>query len=224
MFIHDGSIALPKLKQRNLPSGRVYEVVGSKAVYPSITRVLAAKPKPALDAWRARVGHAEANKISARATAAGTSLHHLAEQHLKNGELPSVGPHVQELWRFVKPWLDEHVTRVYEQEADVFSERLGAAGRFDLLAEIDAKDLSIVDFKTSGKPKIEKWMQDYYLQGTFYSCALYELTGRRARRIIFPVISPEGLQVFETNPMAHLDELVERIDEFYATNGLAVTA
>jgi len=219
MFVHDDSIVFPRLIQRNLPTGRIYEVTDGRyqgEKFPSITRILGAKPKPFLEQWKKKVGYAEANRIVRASQGKGTSLHSLAEEYIGNNELPEYQPNVAELWVHLRPWLDQHVTRVFGQEVDVFSVKLKAAGRFDLLAEIDGKDLAIIDFKNSRKPKREEWVGDYFLQGTFYSCAVYELTGRKAKRIILPVVSPEGLQLFETTPLDHLTELTKRINEYYA--------
>ncbi len=217
-FIHDAeAFNFPTLKQVNLPTGRVYKVetgefIGS--VYPSITRVLGKKEKPALEAWKERVGPDEAARVSARATIQGSAVHKLAECHLNNEGLPKYMPHVAELWGYLRPWLDTHVQVVYAQEQDIFSDKLGVAGRMDILALID-DIVSIADVKTSTRPKIDEYVQDYYLQGTFYAVAIYERTGILPKRIVLPIVSPQGIQVFESTPMKHFDELVSRVTEFY---------
>lgn len=219
MFLHSSEIVLPQLKQKNLPSGRVYEVASGPhagEVYPSITRILGSKAKPGIVAWQKRIGIAKANRIKETAAIRGSNLHLLAETYLKNQPLPTYGFTVAELWRYLRPWMETHITKVYDIESNVYSCKLGVAGRFDLLCELDGTDLAVVDFKQANRPKKEEHVaESYYLQGSFYSFALYELTGRRARRVVFPVASPEGLQVFETTPSRHLDELMERIDTFY---------
>lgn len=217
-FPHDASIVLPKLTQKNLESGRVYLVEDGAhkgAAYPSITRVLGAKPKPQLIAWRKRVGPAKAAAISKRATTQGTGFHTLAERFLNNEtDLGKPLPNVMELWQYTRPWLQKNITCVYRQEADVFSHKLAVAGRFDLLADV-CGELAVVDFKTSTKEKKEEWVEDYLLQGTFYSLSVYELTQRKVKRIVILVAHPDGLQVFETKPMVHFDKLYYRINEYY---------
>jgi hypothetical protein len=217
-FLHDSSFHFPRLKQVSLPTGRVYQVESGEyvgEVYPSITRVLGSKKKPELEQWKRRVGAAEAARVSARATAQGSSLHKLNECYLGNVELPKHMPHVSELWAILRPWLDTNVTTVFAQEADVFSAKLGVAGRMDLL--ILYRDmLAIADLKSAARLKKEEWIRDYYLQGTFYAYAVYERTGRAPRRIVIPVVSPDGLQVFECSPREHFDELVERVTTFYS--------
>lgn len=216
MFHHHASLRLPKLEQRNLDSGRVYAVVDTDLVYPSITRILGSKPKPQLAAWKERVGESEAGRVSQMASGRGTKLHSLAESYLGNQPLPPVAPHVMELWRHLRPWLDAHITGVYAQEVDLYSDKLMVAGRTDLIADVDGVP-SIVDFKQSNKPKKESYITDYYLQGTFYALALYERTRMRCKQVIFPISSPEGIQIFVTKPANHYDALLKRIDEFYAT-------
>lgn len=218
MFAHD-TFVFPKLTQRNLPSGRVYEVASTGESYPSITRILGARPKPHLAAWKKRVGVLEAQRISQQATTRGTSLHTLCEHYLDNtpieDTLSQADDVVRGYWTELQPWMDAHIRTVHAQECDVFSRHLKVAGRLDLLATIDEDDLAIIDFKNSRRPKLEHHIRDYYLQGTFYSLCIYELTGRKIRRIVFPIVSPMGLQIFETKPSAHYHELRQRIDEYY---------
>lgn len=219
VFPHaEHTFTFPKLRQINLESGRVYKVEsGDQAgvVLPSITRILAYREKPELTAWKKRVGKEEAARVSARATIQGSNLHSLAEAYLKNEPLPNYSPNVAELWQHLRTWLNNNISCVYGQEIDVCSFKLGGAGRFDLLAAVQDV-LAVVDLKSSKKPKKAEWIEDYYLQGTFYACAIFELTGKPIKKIVFPIVSPEGVQEFETSPGAHFGALRERIAEFYA--------
>lgn len=216
MFIHE-PVEFPRLKQHNLDIGRVYKVEEGQdkgAVYPSITRILGARPKPALEAWKERLGRVEAAKETARCGVRGSNVHKLAECYLGNEELPSCGPNVIELWQYLHPWLHANVTKVRGQEVDVYSSRLQVGGRMDLLAEV-AGELAVVDVKTAKQEKRPEWVRDYFLQVTFYACAVYELTGLKVKRLILPIAHPMGLQVLEAKPMQHFLELTERIAEFY---------
>lgn len=215
-FEHDDSLTFPSIKQVNLPTGRVYQLA-TGAVFPSITRVLAKKEKPQLQAWKERVGKEEASRVSARATAQGSSLHKLAECFLDNQELPRHMPNVAELWSKLRPWLDDHVTKVYAQEQSVYSQKLGVAGRLDLLVDIDGI-FSISDVKTSKSEREPRdyVIHDYFLQGTFYALAVFELTGRAPRQIVLPITTPDKLYVYTSNPRKHTDELFERVEHFYA--------
>lgn len=219
MFEHD-PWTFPNLSQVNAETGRVYRVnegndVGR--VYPSITRCLAAKPKPALEAWKARVGATEASRVSRQATRQGTTVHALVEDFLGNEPLPTPDPFVMELWLPLREWLTTHITCVHAQEADVYSRMLRVAGRLDLVASCDGAP-AVIDFKTASRAKKEAHIEDYFLQGTFYAAAIFERTGRIIKRIIVPFTSPDGLQIFETRPVRHFTTLIDRIKEFYTLN------
>lgn len=226
MFEH-GSIALPELAQRNYADGRVYEVMTGPdkgRVFPSVTRMLGHAPKPQLEAWKKKQGPVKAEAIKRKAAERGHQLHALAELHLKNEPLTDVyvPPQVMEIWLRLRARLTKHITKVMAQEVDLYSVKLKIAGRTDCVAYWD-NQLSIVDFKQADRPKNEKFIQDYYLQGTFYALALYERTGLVAKQIIVPISSPEGLQVFVTQPSKHYITLASRIKDFYVDYAPKVT-
>ena len=217
MFHHYPPLSLPTLEQMNLKTGRVYHVLNgadSGVHYPSITRVLGAKPKPQLEAWKRRVGHQEAQRVSQAASGRGKKLHALVEEYVGNHPIGTIEPHVNELWQHLSPWLDAHITGVYGQECDLYSRKLAVAGRTDMIATVDGV-LAIVDFKQANRPKRPEYVGDYYLQGCFYAAALYEHTGMLCQKIVIPVASPQGLQVFESTPDQHFGTLRKRIEEFY---------
>jgi len=220
MFQHE-LFEFPRLTQQNRTSGRVYQVEDGEdagQTFPSITRILAAKPNPGILAWRKRVGEAEANRVSREATTRGTSVHALAEAFLDNtlDASATITPTVLELWRTLQPWIAEHITTLHAQEQDVYSTRLRVAGRMDVLATVDDK-LTVVDFKTSRRPKSRDHIGNYFVQSTFYALAVYERTGRKVEQIVIPIVSPEGLQVFTTTPTEHFSALKDAIRFFYET-------
>lgn len=218
MFLHDDSIALPRMVQRNLPSGRVYTVEDTGEVFPSITRVLGGtKDMERIDAWRERVGETKAEGIKRNAAIKGTALHTQAELYLENKPLKPLMPNVAELWSKLRPWIDKNVRKVYKQEANVFSRKLCVAGRFDLLADNADDELVVIDFKNSRTAKKDEYIVDYKLQGTFYSLAVYELTGRKVKRVHIPIVNPNTpIQVYTYRPLEYLDGLLERINQFYS--------
>lgn len=222
-FNHDSLLNLPTLKQHNSSIGRVYMVEDGSdkgLVYPSITRILGSKVNPGLVRWRERVGAKEAARVSAVATSIGGNCHKRSECYLNNEELPVSSSSVMELWAHLRPWFDKNITTVFAQEQNVYSRKLKVAGRVDLLALVGGRR-AVVDIKTAAKEKLEAWVQDYFLQLTFYSLAAYELTGKPFKHLVLPVVNPNGLQVFESTPAAHFDELRERIDEFYRSYSYA---
>ena len=221
-FLHDDSLTWPTLKQFNQDSGRVYQVEATGAIYPSITRVLAHKEKPFLKAWMEKVGPEEAEHRRNKAGVRGTTIHAISEDYLNNRPVTKPWPHIQEMWIRMRTWIDAHVTKVYAQERDTYSGILRVAGRMDLLAEIDGT-IAVGDFKNALRPKKLEWVHDYFLQGTFYAICVQELTGRKVRKIVFPVVSPGELQVFETTPGKHIEELQDRVSDFYAAQSQTIS-
>lgn len=138
----------------------------------SVTTVLSEKlDKTALLEWRAKVGEEEANRISVQAARRGTAIHNIAERYVLNEEQyysPKEMPINIESFKPIKKVLDEHVDNVLGVELPLWSKALGVAGRTDLVAEYDGRT-SIIDFKTSKRPKKAEWIENYFLQSTIYS-------------------------------------------------------
>ena len=77
-----------RLKREDREDGRVYIV--DTAPLPSVTNVLSdTKDKSHLDAWAARVGEAEADRIKNEAATVGTHMHNVVERLLLNRDLPA---------------------------------------------------------------------------------------------------------------------------------------
>lgn len=62
MFNHVTGIEFPTLVRENFEGKRMYKTEGGDR-FPSVTTVLGHKSKPAIKAWRKKVGAATANKI-----------------------------------------------------------------------------------------------------------------------------------------------------------------
>ena len=126
--------------------------------------------------WRARVGEAEANRISSRASKRGGEVHGIMEKFIRNEELPRMMPHIQESFLQLKPIVTERLGKVFLQERPLYSDYLGVAGRVDLVAEFDGRR-SIVDFKTSRRDKDEEDIHAYFMQEAAYAIMFEERTG-----------------------------------------------
>ena len=72
-----------QLEQINSDTGRTYKTP-SGVIYPSITTVVGDESKASIAAWRDRVGHEEANRISTKATTRGTRIHTMCELYVDN--------------------------------------------------------------------------------------------------------------------------------------------
>ena len=179
-FVHEPiSLDYDNLVDETSTSGsRVYLTPSGKK-YPSITTILGAKGKDAIIAWRKRVGEEEANRITRHACSRGTALHLLAEKYLNNEEdvfAENEMPHVVQSFRTVQSVLDKSIGKIVLQECPLYSDRLGIAGRVDLIGEFDGC-LSVIDFKTSSRIKTEDEIENYFMQTAFYAAAFYERTG-----------------------------------------------
>ena len=152
---------------------------------PSITTVLSILSRDSIAKWRKRVGEEEADRISYRASTRGTAVHEIIEKYLDNKEDYRDGytPDIIESFINIKPVLDGRIGRIYAQEAPLYSNHLGVAGRVDCVAEFDGK-LSIIDFKTSKKPKQMKWITNYFMQESAYAIMWEERTGTPITQLV----------------------------------------
>ena len=221
MFQHVEMKTLPELECETLPTGRTY-ITPEGNKYPSITTVLSLRGKEGIKKWRERVGEEEANKISTQAATRGTAVHQLAEDYLNNKEDWSKGSMPSNLFAFnqIKTILDKRVNNIWAQEVPLYSDKFMIAGRVDCIAEFDG-ELTIIDFKTSRKPKKAEWIQNYFLQAAFYAAAFYERTGVAIKKFaIIITVDGDDPQVFTGNTHDYLKELLEVRTEYAKIKGI----
>lgn len=189
MFIHV-DLNLPELKRENIDGVRYYTINGENKKLVSITSVISHYNKEKFSQWRKRVGDAEANRITARATSRGTDTHTLIENYLLNQELPEVQPISEHLFNIAKPTLNR-INNIRTLEGSLFSEILGVAGSVDTIAEFDG-ELAVIDYKTSKEPKPRDWIDSYFVQTMFYGMALYEMTGIPIKKLVIIMSCENG--------------------------------
>ena len=194
---------------------------------PSITTVLSILSRDSIAKWRARVGEAEANRISYRASTRGTSVHEIIEKYINNEEGYQNGytPDIINSFLDLKPILDDRIGRVYAQEAPLYSNHLGVAGRVDCVADFDGK-LSIIDFKTSMKPKRLDWIKNYFMQESAYAIMWEERTGRPITQLV-TIISVDNHepQIFiehRDNWVRPLRDTISQYNEENSANSLDI--
>ena len=206
MFNHiDHGVELPKLTRKTTETGRKYFTPEGNS-YPSITTVLSILNKDSIIKWRKRVGEVEANKITTQAAARGTAVHKLAEDYIDNVPNYDEGymPHHKYSFSHLKDILDNHLDNIWLQESFLYSDRLKCAGQVDCIGEWDGV-LSIVDFKTSRKPKKVEWITNYFIQSSFYAAAFYERTGIAITQAVIPItVDHNEPQVFKVNTHDYL--------------------
>lgn len=167
------------------------------AAYPSVTTVLGVLSRDSIKAWRQRVGNEEANKISGQAATRGTKIHLLCEKVLDNEEIDTSKLSLLdlEIWNEFKPLLNR-IDNIHAQEIALYSDHLRLAGRVDCIAEFDGK-LSIIDFKTSKKPKKKEWIENYFAQAAAYAIMYEERTGIPINRsVIMIAVEGDDPQIF----------------------------
>jgi genome maintenance exonuclease 1 len=196
-------------------SGRVYTDPNNNT-YPSITTVLSILSEDAIKAWKARVGEEEANRISKTASNRGTAVHDLLERYVNNESDfdKEVESHIMQSFYDVKPVLDKCLTKVYAQEAGLYSERLGVAGRVDCVGEWNGID-SIIDYKTSKKLKKKEWIDSYFMQSTAYAIMWEERTGIPINQIVVVIaVDNEEPQIFIEKRENWTEKLIQTIAEY----------
>lgn len=221
MFTHiEMETPLQELKSETTDKGRVYATPTGKK-YPSITTVLSLLSRDSIMAWRKRVGEEAANKISTQAGTRGTAVHKLAEDYVNNDPNWSKKAMPANLFTFntIKPLLDQHLNNVWIQEAPLYSDRLEIAGRVDCIAEWDG-ELSIIDYKTSRRPKKLESIENYLIQESVYAACFYELTGIPIKKIVTVIaVDDSEPQVFVDTPFKHLPKFLEVREQFRRERG-----
>ena len=206
-----------QLSRKNVNEVRMYEC-GDNA-YPSVTSIISFVSREKFASWRAKVGNEEANKVCKQATSRGTDLHLCFEKYLQNEDVKLLDeykrPLIQFMFNFAKPYIDERLNNIYQQETPMYSDKLCLAGTVDLICEVDG-ELAIVDFKTSKKEKPEEWLEDYFVQLSAYWAMFSEKTGIVPKKLVVFLVGENGdVQIVERrNIMKYLTKLQDYVDQF----------
>ena len=143
---------------------RWYSVLGSKNWVPSVTSILSAADKGEyFQKWLANQGSWEnACKVRDAAANRGTIVHEISED-LLNGEEIVLDAEADIVKRVMclEQWYDDYQPEVIMQEVMLAFPGVRYAGRFDILARIDGKNV-LIDIKTGG------YYKSHDLQATMY--------------------------------------------------------
>ena len=219
MFEHvNVNIDQPQVEPISKDGVRYYPIPGADKYYPSVTSITSFKNAAFFAGWRKKVGEHEANRITARATQIGTTLHSITEDYIKN-ELDlnmylENNPLPVRMFQSAKDTLNR-IDKINCLETFLYSHYLGLAGRVDCIAEFDG-ELAVIDFKTSTKEKKEDWVEHYFVQETAYAAMFLERTGIEVKKIVTLIAVEDGsVQVFEKyNLDDYLQLLKSYIEEF----------
>jgi genome maintenance exonuclease 1 len=218
-FIHHNYLGDLELNCKTTESIRLYNLP-SGAWVPSITSITSFYNRQIFVEWRKRIGEEKANAITRKATARGTDFHQVCQDYLENKELVWDDYHLltKHMFHHAKPYLDK-INNIHAIERTLYSKYLGLAGRVDCIAEYEG-ELAVIDFKTSDKIKPEAWIENYFVQETFYAAAYYELTGQVVKKLITLMVTPGGeVKVFDKrNKGDYIKLLVRYIKEFVHHN------
>ena len=205
--------------------GKRYYITPTGEKYPSVTSVTGLLNRDGIKKWRKRVGEKTANKISTQAARHGTSAHQLFEDYIKNDnfeeKFKSAMPTTQQAFISLEKELNK-IGTVHALEAPLYSHKLQLAGRVDCIAEYFGDKISIIDFKTSRKPKERKWIQNYFIQETAYAKMFEELTGKEVHSLITMIAVSDGSsQLFIEEPSSgYVDQLQELRNQYRTEYGL----
>jgi len=202
---------------------RHYDVNAQKL--PSVTTILAATQPPekkaSLDAWRARVGEAQAKEITESAANRGTAMHTIIEKFLFGQgylDLTDVGRNAQTMAeQIIEKGLKNRLAEFWGLEVTLYYPGL-YAGATDVVGIYDGVE-SIVDFKQSNKPKRREWIEDYKLQLAAYALAHNEVYGTNIQKGVNLICTKDNYFqefVFEGEEFRKAKfEWLKRVDEFY---------
>lgn len=181
------------LETTTTESGRIYHTPDGD--FDSVTTILGRHFPFDKEAWEARVGHDEAQIITAKASRRGTELHNILEKFLLNEEyFKDVHSVARMRFEPVAKRLSTHIGKVYGAEVPMWSKRLKTAGKADGIVTWDDK-LAILDLKTSRGHKKEEHITSYFVQATAYGILLEERYGMTPEKIII-MFSDDDFNVF----------------------------
>ena len=216
MFVHLDNDIIVELKSVTTDSGRYYTTPDGNE-YKSVTTLISHFTKKKILEWRRRVGEEEANRISARASSRGTSMHSMIEDYLNNRLVEEqykdkVLPLM--LFKLLKPVLD-NINNIHSLEGSLYSDILKLAGRVDCIAEYNG-ELAIIDFKSSTTEKERGWIDHYFVQACAYAMMYFERTGVKVKKLVILISCEDGgVQVFEEyNLKKYMKILTQYIKEY----------
>ena len=211
-FIDLDKSKLPVTKGKKVDGFRFYDIDGK--AYPSVTSVLGIKKKAELQGWREKIGENVANWEMGRAARRGKATHLLVEEYLK-GQTPSErGVLPLGLFKLLRPYIDQ-IDNINLLETIMYSPKLTIAGQVDCVAEYNGK-LSVIDFKTANKERVDSWNENYYIQCTAYAIMYEELFDTPIEQIVILQAGEDGsAKAFVKNKADYEEKLGKAIKDFY---------
>jgi len=214
----------PKTVREEFDGKRHYVIPGQKPL-PSVTTILDAtqpeEKRQKLAQWRARIGEQEAEKIRIESTNIGSKMHSILEYHLiGQGNLLDLSENGSKAHQMANviiekglPDLDE----IYGLEATLYYPEK-YAGAADGVGIYQGRE-SIIDFKTTKKPKQDDWIHNYYHQMCLYAAAHDVVYGTEIEQGVVLMVSRDlFFQKFVINGprfRQFKQEALELVDKYY---------
>ena len=215
----------PKSKRELLKGDRHYDVNDEKL--PSVTTILQAtqdaEKAESLKRWTQKVGESEAERIKNIAAKRGTAMHSYLEAYIQGGkglDLRDVGREASGMAETIIDKGFNDLEEIWGSEVTLFYPNL-YAGQTDLCGIYQGRE-SIVDFKSSNKPKRVEWIKDYKLQMVAYAMAHDQVYNTQIEQGVILMCTPDNFfQKFTVNGREFRElkwEWLRRVDEYYVTN------
>ena len=190
------------------------------AKYPGVTRVLGGtKDMTGLDAWRARVGDEEADRILEESRVIGNSLDAIFNESLGvNRDSFDLEAYSGEVGYKLFKQLQPTIKRIdpIGTQLKVWNDHLKYMGYLDCLGIYNGK-LTLIDCKNSRKEKREEYLEDYWLQTAGYSIALFEMMGMRPSQVMLMVARRDSPfpQIIVRDLKPYVLPFVRRVNQYY---------
>ena len=215
----------PKSKREILKGSRHYDVNDEKL--PSVTTVLQAtqdaEKAESLKKWVQKVGETEAERVKNTAAKRGTAMHSYLEAYLQGGkvlDLRDVGREASGMAETIIAKGFNAIEEIWGAEVTLFYPIL-YAGATDLCGIYQGRE-SIIDFKSSNKPKKPEWVKDYKLQMIAYAMAHNCVYGTDIDQGVILMCTPDNFfQKFTINGREFRElkwEWLQRLDNYYVIN------
>lgn len=215
-----------ELKRTTTNGSRKYVTPDGFAV-PSVTTILeATKPeeaKKALQNWRNRVGHKQAQAITTEAAGRGTRLHKWVEDYIKTGIIgdPGSNPYSQQSHKMAQSIIEKGLTNCNEfwgTEVSLYYPEM-YAGTTDLVGIHNGSE-AIMDHKQANKMKKREWIEDYFIQTCAYATAHNQVWNTSIRKgVIFMCTKDNEFKEFiiEGKEFDHyVNEWFKRLEQYYS--------
>ena len=220
-------------KLYNYPKS-VRELIGNKRHYsigeqklPSVTTILdATQPedkRKKLAEWKARVGEQEAERIRVESTTIGSKMHSILEHYLMGqGELLDLSEKGSQAHRMANVIVEKglpDLEEIWGLEATLYNPEK-YAGAADCVGVYQGRE-SIIDFKTTNRPKQDDWIHNYYHQLCLYAAAHDAVYGTQIEQGVILMVSRDCFfQKFTINGSRFRQfkqEALELVDKYYKT-------